>query len=389
MISYATPLGGAQRSLHATIDALKDDIEYKIVIPGKGEVYDLYQDMNIHLDSQGKGINVYGKKLHTYSRFKKMTLFFKEYLPYQLRMLKLIRSFNPDIIHSNSGRSILFNYIALRLSGKPIINHIRGKFVPDNKRVIRNFAICDKLITVSKSIKNDYFKDKDKHKAVPIYNGVEPNKIFTESKVNELVENDKVIFGCFSNIVPFKGYHHLIDAMEILNNQGFNEKYKVVCLGKFPSGYETYHDFLKSKINKSKINNLQFLGFQKNPFPYYNTVDITLLPSVSNEELEMETSSITIRGNEGLPRVLIESMVFKNPLIASKIEGVPEMIDEGKNGFMIPPANPMILAEKMKYFIENHNLIESMGEISRDLFDKRFHIKKNRESILKLYYELI
>jgi glycosyltransferase involved in cell wall biosynthesis len=375
--------------LHATIEALKDDVEYKIVIPGKGEVYDLYKDLNVHLDAQGEEINVYGRKLYTYSRLKKIKLFFTEYLPYQFRIIRLIKSFNPDVIHSNSGRSILFNYIALRYSKKPIINHIRGKFIPTHKRTKRNFAICDKLITVSKSIKNDYFEESDKHKVIPIYNGVEPNNIFTNNKVNSILEEEKIIFGCFSNIVPFKGYHHLIDAMEVLNNQGYTQKYKVICLGKFPTGYEEYHQFLDVKSKKSKIDNINFLGFQKDPFQYYSSIDVSLLPSVSSEKLDMIDSSIQIRGNEGLPRVLIESMVFSNPLIASRIEGVPEMIDEGRNGFMVKPGDSKQLAEKMKFIIDNPDKIKPMGLLSRKIFNERFHINRNKEAILKLYNELV
>ncbi len=388
-LSYSTPLGGAQRSLHATIEALQHDIDYKIVIPGEGEVYELYRELDVHLDAQGKGINVYGRKLHTYSLFKKIWLFFSEYLPYQWRMYKLIKTYKPDLIHSNSGRSILFNYYALKFTGKPLVNHIRGKFVPTSKRVQRNFALCDRLITVSKSIKEDYFEPHQKGKVVPIYNGVEPDKIYTDRHVESLLQEGKVIFGCFSNIVPFKGYHHLLRAMAILNDAGYKSQYKLVCLGKFPEGYETYHDYLKEQMQALGVDNLEFLGFQQNPFPYYATIDVSVLPSVSDEVLAFNDETITIRGNEGLPRVLIESMVFSNPLIASKIEGVPEMIDHGSNGFMVEPGIPEQLAEKMRYFLDNPSKIEIMGAVSRKIFDDRFHIAKNKADILKLYYDMV
>lgn len=388
-ISYATPLGGAQRSLHATICELKDKIEYLVVIPGKGEAYDLFKDLNVHLDAQGPGINVYGKKLFTYSKLKKLELFFTEYLPYQIRIFRFIKQYKPDIIHSNSGRSILFNYLAFKFCGVKIINHIRGKFNTESKMVKRNFDLPDSLITVSKSIKRDYIYKEHLTKTTPIYNGVDPHLILTDKKVKKYNSQKSITFGCFSNIVPFKGHHHLLGAMKILNSSGYLNKYKVVCLGKFPKGYEYYHKYLEKIISQDSITNIFFEGFQNDPFQYYNTVDVTVLPSISSEKLNIEKKEYNIRGNEGLPRVLLESMVFANPLIASDVEGVHEIIDKGINGFIFQPGSAEQLAEKMKYFIENQPMILKMGFESKRIMEERFHIKHNAEKILNLYESII
>jgi teichuronic acid biosynthesis glycosyltransferase TuaC len=82
-------------------------------------------------------------------------------------------------------------------------------------------------------------------------------------------------------------------------------------------------------------NNVKFLGNINEDLlvQYYNTADIFCLPS----------------SNEGLPNVIVESLLCGTPVVASSVGGIPEIIKDGVNGFLIDPKNPESIVQALKY----------------------------------------
>jgi glycosyltransferase involved in cell wall biosynthesis len=75
---------------------------------------------------------------------------------------------------------------------------------------------------------------------------------------------------------------------------------------------------------------------------------------------------------ETLPMAFIEAMAMKKPLVATRVGGLPEMIEEGRNGYLVPKKNSPALAEAILKVIESDQKIERMGEHSRWLAERRF-----------------
>ena len=80
--------------------------------------------------------------------------------------------------------------------------------------------------------------------------------------------------------------------------------------------------------------------------------------------------------HEGLPRSTLEAMSMGRPIITTEASGCKETVKEGVNGFKVPIANIDALAEKMIWFIENSNQIESMGIESRNMVEEKFDVHK-------------
>ena len=80
--------------------------------------------------------------------------------------------------------------------------------------------------------------------------------------------------------------------------------------------------------------------------------------------------------HEGLPRSTLEAMSMGRPVITTEASGCKETVKEGVNGFKVPIANVDVLAEKMIWFIENSNQIESMGIESRNIVEEKFDVRK-------------
>lgn len=111
------------------------------------------------------------------------------------------------------------------------------------------------------------------------------------------------------------------------------------------------------------------LDVKKNVLPYYLAADIVLCPSV----------------NEVLPLVICEAMAFERPVIASRIDGIPEALDDGIEGFLIPPSNPMALTDAIEKLAVDDELRKTMGANGRKRVLSQFSFK----TMSKTYRETI
>lgn len=88
---------------------------------------------------------------------------------------------------------------------------------------------------------------------------------------------------------------------------------------------------------------------------------------------------------EGLPVVLTEAASSGLPLIATDIGGSAELVQDGLNGFVVPPANSEIIMEKIKFLTESTDERKKMGEESRKIWEQRFTLEKMVNKIERLY----
>jgi glycosyltransferase involved in cell wall biosynthesis len=105
----------------------------------------------------------------------------------------------------------------------------------------------------------------------------------------------------------------------------------------------------------------------------YSKALVTVLPS------RFELLSLTA----------LESMACGTPVIATDVGGLREIIEDGKNGFLIPPNDSKSLKEKITYFLDNPNEAEKMGRYARQKVLENFTWDKVAERCLKIYKKLL
>ena len=88
--------------------------------------------------------------------------------------------------------------------------------------------------------------------------------------------------------------------------------------------------------------------------------------------------------SEGLPRVLIEAQALGKPVIATRVGGIPELISENENGFLVEPKNSEQLAGKIKRLLENPQLSREMGERGKQFARDNFSNKKYIENYISM-----
>lgn len=209
------------------------------------------------------------------------------------------------------------------------------------------FKQLDKMICVSKQNKEFFCEHYwyDKERCHVIYNGVEIEKykvnIDKKQKKEELGLNEKdIVFITLARICQQKGQKYLIEALPEVVKKYPKAKFLLVGNGEMKTEIEEI-------INKRNLNdNVKILGFRTDIAELLNISDCMILPSI----------------REGFPFIILEAMAAGVPAIATAVNGVPEAIEDGVNGYLINPKDSNMIKEKVNHVLENKDILKSMRE---------------------------
>lgn len=161
-------------------------------------------------------------------------------------------------------------------------------------------------------------------------------------------EDDVVRFVFFARVNRAKGCNEIFEASRILNEKGLKAKFEVHFYGYKAADYK---EEFERKISESETN-IVYEGARdtrKNEtYQELAQYDAMLFP--------------TYWGDEGFPATIVDAFISGLPVIATDWKCNGELIEDGKNGFLIPIKNPSALAEKMEWFIKNKERIPEMAE---------------------------
>jgi len=226
---------------------------------------------------------------------------------------------------------------------------------------------CKHVIVTSTGIKNEimkYYKVPER-KITFIPNGVNINYFKPDSKKrkrlrkkSKLRSNDIIIL-FVGRALKRKGLEYLIRALHLI--KGDNIKL-VVCGGK-----DKYHDELVKKLGEK--NRVVFAGDVKNIKDYYLISDIFVFPTFY----------------EGFSFATLQAAACGLPIITTKANGTDDLVDNGKNGFLLDSRNPKKIAKKIKLLIKNKDLRKRMGRKARETAVKKFSWDLIARQILEVF----
>lgn len=310
-------------------------------------------------------------------------------------MKKTLKIFNPDVVHiHNIDKAISASILSL-FKNIPIVMTIHdydlvypgfeylrahdckmpsGKYC--NKCTTRKSYILFKLknrIRVPIIKKNiDLFIASSTYILKIIREGLEIKNIIHINygiklyKYVPLINTNQLLF--VGRLEKTKGIYSLIYAYDKICKQYPN--IKLVIAG---DGKEKYN--LIALVKKLKLKNIKFTGWLKDEEigSFYKFSSILIIPSIWEEPFGL---------------VGIEAMSVGRPVIASRVGGIPEWLDDGKTGYLVDPGNSEQIAERVIQLLSDKKLLEQMGKNARKKAEQ-FSIKKNAEEIEKTYLELI
>ena len=186
-------------------------------------------------------------------------------------------------------------------------------------------------------------------------------------KYSKLIEGNNLLY--MGRLSKEKGIEYLLKAMIDIT-----KKIPTVHLNITGGGPEKEN--LEELIKKYKLEkNVSFIGQipNKEIERYYKISNILIVPSICEEVF---------------PLVGIEAMSVGRPVIASRVGGIPEWLNDGETGFLVDPGNSAQITEKVIKLFSNRRLMEKMGENGRKKAEQ-FDIKKHIKEIEIVYQEVI
>ena len=348
-------IGGIERVIAGIVRGI-DKSRYEVCVwclSRGGEIAD-------ELNQEGFIVEILGMKSHRDPFF-------------YLKLAKKLRREKIDILHAHGYTATTVGRLAAILAGVPtIFSHIHSTYLDFSKKqvFIEKFLSrwSEKIICCSKAV-SDFaaeFLGISPEKIKVIYNGVEPIGESSGKKAEFGISEDAPVVGCIASLFPHKGHKFLLEAVkEVLR---WNPKVKFILVGDGPLKNEL-EEFAREKgIEKNVI----FTGVRKDVSDILSAMDVVVLPS---------------SGREGLGIALIEAMAMKKPVIGTVIGGIPEVIEHGKNGLLVPPANPAALAAAIVSVLADKAKAKKMGEDGFEIFSRKFTARKMVSEIEKLYSE--
>jgi glycosyltransferase involved in cell wall biosynthesis len=240
------------------------------------------------------------------------------------------------------------------------------------------FRAADKLISVSRWVREDIAKyGISPEKITPIPNGIDTNAFKPASRSSKeakavreklgLGEDPVIIW--VGRIVKQKGLRYMLDAMPSIIEKEHDAKLVIVGWGNGLNALK--QQAVKLGIEKSVLFPGPMVGDQL--VAAYQAADVFVLPSL------WEVLSIAA----------LEAMACGKPMVVSNAGGNPELVDEGKNGFVVPKRDSKALAEAVAKVLSDEKLRGKMSEASRLKAEKEFDWELITDKTLALYKTLV
>lgn len=305
-----------------------------------------------------------------------------KFLKFTYNLSRFIKQNQFNLIHANDLNSSQFSILAAKLANIKSVVHIRDPYLSKNLKwmnvIILNMA--NRIIAISKDVKKELIKKGIYDKKISVvYNAIELSKennidynFKTKLRQEILGYKEDHLIGICGRIAPVKGHDYFFRAVpDILKKF---ESTRVLVVGEDPSEKK---DFLR-KIMKIafdlKINdNISFLGFRNDMQTIMKCLDILIVPSLA----------------EPFGRVVIEGMAAKTPIIATSVGGIPEIIDNGINGILIPPMDERAIATAAIDLLSNRSYAMELVKNAEKKVEENFLVEIQLSKIEKIYNKLI
>ena len=292
------------------------------------------------------------------------------------RLRKLIRDGDYDVVHCHQYSPYLYGVLAAVVTRAKVVFTEHGRFYPDSGTWKRKLAnrflhwLTSDIVAISEATKQALVI----HENFPartigvIYNGIEDRSQLpydaASIRSQWSIPEDHLLLGTISRLQPIKNQKLMIEAFARLLQKV--SKATLVMVGDGPSRAD-----LETLANSLNLRDqVVFTGFQDNPYQYHNLLDIFLLSSFS----------------EGTSMTLLEAMSFSTPCVVTDVGGNPEVIEHGKNGYVIDVrADPQVFADACIELAVDHKLRQDFGKHARQLFLDRFTLEHMNRSYEKLY----
>lgn len=296
------------------------------------------------------------------------------------RLVKILIRRGVDLVHINGGyNDVPYVAMAAKLAGVPSVFTVRGLRELEEKSGKYKFQWADCLVLCARAMEDEIARQRlvPLDRVRTIYAGIDV-EAFRRTAHNDGARDvrrefgilpDAPVVGVVANLSPIKGYEELIAALALVAQKV--EGLRCLCVGGADS---VYRGTLKRLVEESGLERcLIFAGYQQMVVPFYDAMDILVLPSRS----------------EAFPLVLLEAMALAKPVVATDVGGIPEAVVDGVTGLLVPPRDPSRLAGAILRLLRDRSARVEMGLAGYAHVVRHFSLKAQMAALDSLYTELV
>ena len=302
-----------------------------------------------------------------------------------ISLWRLIIREKPAIVHTHSSKAGILGRWAAKMAGVCCIIHtphghvFYGHFGSLTSRLFLlmeklSVLITDCMIALTEGEKKDYIELLNLRPASIeiIHSGVDINRYMKtrikikEKKISLGLNSGKLVVGTVGWLLPIKGPMVLLKAMDRIWQK--HSDVELVYVGKGELEEELKTESFRMGVSDS----VTFLGWRNDVHEIMPVFDLFVLPSL----------------NEGMGRVLVEAMASGKPVVGSNVGGIPDLIKNGHNGFLVEPGDEIDLSVAIEKVLTDTKMRDEMGRKGKTMA-LNFGVERMVEKIDDLYAMLL
>lgn len=348
-------LGGGEHSFLDLLSRLPHPWDILAIVPGKGE-------LKTRLERKGIKTQVIPlpsmKPWYAFSILASLIAYFN-----------LCRRYHPSLIYANGPRATFYGGIAGKILDLPVIWHCR---IADSDPYLDPVLTrLSKTIIANSHATGRRFKKTSQTKVKVIHNGIDLKSLRDgPTSRPQLIEDTWKVILVVARISRWKRHDLALEAFEKVAAE--DPTAHLVCVGSRDLLEPEWWDHLQEMTHQSKFSSrIHWVGQVKDVRPWYKAASVLLLSSE----------------NEPFGRVLVEAMACGVPVVAHRSGGVPEIVRNGQDGFLIPPGDVNELAKAIEKILNDHKMTVQLSasaiERARE-FSLKAHVDKMTEIMEKV-----
>ena len=294
------------------------------------------------------------------------------------RLARLVRSERIRLVHTHTPRSALLGSLVAQFTGVPMVHHVHSPSDRDTEsrlRNVRNSLVervslrgARRLIAVSDSL-DQHLRDQgyaaESIRKVP--NGVP----VTEKSRRPYVPGEPLTLGMVALFRPRKGIEVLLEAMARLHARGVRARLHAVGPFETPEYERTVMELARRLGLEGSIS---WTGFRSDVAEEFRRMHVFVLPSLFGE---------------GMPMVVLEAMAAGLPVVATRIEGLPQVVRHGQDGLLVEPGDPAALADTLLRLVCGESSAERLGDSGWQRQREHFSDVSMAERVAAVYEEVL
>jgi len=297
------------------------------------------------------------------------------------RIADLVKRQNVHIINVHRGEAhfAAAAYKCVSKTNVPLIR-TRGDVRPPDGNVFNRYLnnkLTDQIIVTAESLRGSYLQDlkvrDDKVSRISV--GIDegffcprpPDRRWKDTL--DIEENDLVV-GIVGRLSPVKGHKYFIQAAEVVARK--TERTKFIIAGE---DAQIKASELEAMVRKSNLEgSFRFVGRIDDVREVVSVFDVGVVASV---------------GSETICRVALEYMAMGKPVVGTSVNAIPEVIQHGVNGFVVPPRDGEALAEAILKLLEDKEKRTDFGKSARSSVEKEFSLVQFAKKAEEVYSNLL